>query len=874
MNTILIEAKSCPNCGKPMPSGALAGICPACLLAQGDATDTREGGPAHFQPPAIREIAGLFPQLEILGLLGAGGMGAVYQARQPALDRRVALKILPATNRNGANFAERFNREARALARLSHPNIVAVHEFGQAGNLHYFIMEYVAGANLRQLTRAGRLSPREALQIVPQICDALQYAHDEGVVHRDIKPENVLVDRKGRVKIADFGLAKILGCDAETARLTVEGQVMGTPHYMAPEQVERPLTVDHRADIYSLGVVLYEMLTGDLPLGKFPPPSRKVQVDVRLDEVVLRALENDPARRYQRASEVKSQVETIAAAPGSAKTTLSPSPAGSGARRYLHWAGFPVVVEFDGEREVSWNGTLSAVAAAFFSLFIGLILLRLITGSSDHPGTLPICAMMAVFTVMAGVRRTLNQPPERELARTPGGTAILPTRRWNPQYLAFAAIPAFAVGWTLFSIHWLGPQIREWTGNGVKVAQVAKRDPQSGALVVKLPERGTVELLALSDPGSAPNGWWRPSGSPATDATYEVEGLGQSVSSSPVQQKDLIVRFADLPTGASSLDVEFDPFSGYSGGGEVLEDGKLLSGAQPYRVAFPSDARTATLRIGMGLEPWRTIATQKADGQQGTQTRLRNDPNWTVEINREPAEAGGAVQVTYVFGPNDRVWTHRLVAVDNNDVEHSAYRGTSTLIERMTFFTATFRELPLAAVKEFRLQVRPIHWVEFRKIALHPNQPMPQAKPATFSAVHECTFSELIDFDTGNSAGFPPGKPGQHIFDGIGEDILWAQEQGFDAVAGNGELQVLNMEFVALENADWNTLAPGELIQRLHEGRFHPRALKPYPEGRLPSTFGFRTRERGTGILQLAAFDAERPGATIRYKLIAKPVLR
>src|ERR1019366_4702150 len=274
----------------------------------------------------------LFPQLEILSLLGKGGMGAVYKARQPALDRVVALKILPVQTSPDPGFAERFTREARALARLSHPNIVAVHEFGQVSHagvspasavdippsagggapaLPYFIMEFVDGVNLRQLQKTGRLSPREALQIVPQICDALQYAHDEGVVHRDIKPENVLVDRKGKVKIADFGLAKILSSDPEALRLTGEGQVMGTPHYMAPEQVEHPLTVDHRADIFSLGVVFYEMLTGELPLGKFQPPSRKVQVDVRLDDVVLHALEKEPERRYQQVSEVKTAVETI-----------------------------------------------------------------------------------------------------------------------------------------------------------------------------------------------------------------------------------------------------------------------------------------------------------------------------------------------------------------------------------------------------------------------------------------------------------------------------------------------------------------------------------------------------------------------------------
>src|SRR5689334_19860258 len=219
METIVIDRTSCPRCGKPMPPGVLAGLCAACLLAQGaptEATGDRKG--AHFEPPPWAEIGELFPQLEILGLLGAGGMGAVYKARQPALDRLVALKILPASGVEGANFEERFNREARALARLSHPNIVAVHEFGKTGELHFFIMEFVDGANLRQLEQSGRLAPREALQIIPQICDALQYAHDEGVVHRDIKPENVLLDRKGRVKIADFGLAKILGHDPEAAR--------------------------------------------------------------------------------------------------------------------------------------------------------------------------------------------------------------------------------------------------------------------------------------------------------------------------------------------------------------------------------------------------------------------------------------------------------------------------------------------------------------------------------------------------------------------------------------------------------------------------------------------------------------------------------
>ncbi len=298
----------CPQCGANVPAGAPEGLCPGCLLKQGTASGPHS---APFEPPSLAELAALFPQLEIIALIGKGGMGAVYKARQRALDRLIALKILPRQTEAGTRFTERFNREARALARLTHPNIVSMHEFGEAGGLFYFIMEFVDGVNLRQLQQTRKLSAREALQIIAQVCDALQYAHDEGIVHRDIKPENVLIDRKGHVKIADFGLAKILDTEAGDPHLTVDGQVMGTPHYMAPEQLERPQEVDHRADIFSLGVVFYELLTGELPLGKFAPPSRKVHVDIRLDEIVLRALEKEPEQRYQHASEMKTQVNTI-----------------------------------------------------------------------------------------------------------------------------------------------------------------------------------------------------------------------------------------------------------------------------------------------------------------------------------------------------------------------------------------------------------------------------------------------------------------------------------------------------------------------------------------------------------------------------------
>jgi len=201
------------------------------------------------------------------------------------------------------------------LARLNHPGIVAVHDFGQADGFFYLLMEYVDGVNLRQAMRAGRFTPDQALAVAPKICEALQFAHNEGVLHRDIKPENILLDSKGRVKIADFGIAKLVGESSREDAITESGSRLGTPHYMAPEQIEKPGEVDHRADIYSLGVVFYEMLTGELPLGRFAPPSEKSAIDPRLDEVVFRTLEKEPSRRQQSAGEVKTQVETISGQP-------------------------------------------------------------------------------------------------------------------------------------------------------------------------------------------------------------------------------------------------------------------------------------------------------------------------------------------------------------------------------------------------------------------------------------------------------------------------------------------------------------------------------------------------------------------------------
>ncbi len=297
-----------PHSPPPTPPGAslLAGA--ARRIPEGELDDLRA------------RVQGQLPDYELAESLGRGGMGAVFRARQINLDREVAIKVLLPPPAEVVGWSERFQREAQALARLVHPGIVTVHDFGEAEGLAWIVMELVDGADLRQMLDEGRLPQKEALAIVPALCEALQYAHDRGVVHRDIKPENVLFDRFGGVKLVDFGLAKLSGEDGGL-QLTRTHQAMGTFRYMAPEQLERPREVDHRADLFSLGVVFYEMLTGHVPAGVVEPPSRTAGVDAVLDDVVLSTLEREPGRRPQSAAELERDLK------GLGETSAGKSPA-------------------------------------------------------------------------------------------------------------------------------------------------------------------------------------------------------------------------------------------------------------------------------------------------------------------------------------------------------------------------------------------------------------------------------------------------------------------------------------------------------------------------------------------------------------------
>lgn len=374
----------------------IAGLDPQALF--GLSADEASAG--EWEPPSPAEVAKLFPQWQMKGLLGRGGMGAVYHLHQPDLDRDVAVKLLPIEASRDERQVERFRREARTLAKLRHPGIVALHESGitPAGHF-YFVMEHVDGCPLSDLIAEGKLDVPRAIEVVRQVCDALAYAHEQGVIHRDIKPSNILIDSAGQVKVADFGLARLdRPSDSAAMTLSHTGAFMGTPAYTAPEQARDAAHVDHRADLYSLGVLLYEMLTGELPRGVFQPPSRKAGSDARLDDVVQRALQERPEDRYQAAADIKRDVTSVRSP---VEKAAQPS------KRRFPWAAVLTIVLLIGA--VILFGSWLTIRSVFESL------------DSGKPKT-------EVHVVKAPPIEVASPPPEqKQPAASPGKSLITPS---------------------------------------------------------------------------------------------------------------------------------------------------------------------------------------------------------------------------------------------------------------------------------------------------------------------------------------------------------------------------------------------------------------------------------------------------------------
>jgi len=401
--------------------------------------------------PLPDQLAKLLPPDTYLveGFLGQGGMGAVYRGVQISLNRPVAIKILQLDIGEGHDFADRFRREARAMAALTHPNIVNVYDFGAAGGKYlYLVMECVEGSDLFQVMRAKQMTPELALYLVPQICDALAYAHEHGIVHRDIKPANIMLTQEWQVKVADFGLAKRL--EKADTLVTRSNMSMGTPDYAAPEQFEMDVAIDHRADIYALGVTFYQMLTGELPRGAWQLPSAMVKTDPRLDPIVTKAMMPKRDQRYQSARELqrsvigftqtlaREQQQRTAAAGANArlearkKTSAASSGkvAATGSRRADTPFGASQPVRSDPSPLAKMRVPVIPVAIAAAAV-LGIGAFFLFGGRKDEPPVAPSPSGFKAATTTVPRIKAVDDKPASSAKASPGSSSFTPGK-WVP----------------------------------------------------------------------------------------------------------------------------------------------------------------------------------------------------------------------------------------------------------------------------------------------------------------------------------------------------------------------------------------------------------------------------------------------------------
>jgi tRNA A-37 threonylcarbamoyl transferase component Bud32 len=754
--------KLCPNCKAPIPPDAPGGLCPACVLL-GAAGPTQSMPGALASAPTIEELTAAFPDLEVVEMIGHGGMGVIFKARQPRLDRFVALKILPPHLAQQPGFTERFTREARALARLNHPNIVAVYDFGERGSFCFLLMEFVNGVNLRQAMRSG-VTPEQALGLVPRICEALQFAHDRGVLHRDIKPENILLDTTGTPKLADFGIAKLAEEGATERHLTVSGAALGTAAYMAPEQIERPGAVDHRADIYSLGVVLYEMLTGELPLGRFAAPSAKAKVTTGVDEVVFRALEKERDRRQQSATEMKTQVEHASdpatgarAYTGGAQRaplTSEPSISGGPSRVFLLLAIVTaLLIPLAGANRAFGSlispVTLSYLVAVFGALFalwpVVFPSAAAQVALAQRPPrsvlriaiifallSLPLAIVVVLFVMPAVYARGLS--PWLGVAigilipvlagayvALIAGVARAIVRAGAPGWIAFcvaalvAVLTPIAILFTSAIPYWSAGRQRPRTGYEASPTMSVVKQGKIPA--VGKWSQGSVELVAITRHRVKDAPWWRMDGGPALEGPFINTG-GHVHQGRGESAYDFYFRTRNLAPGASSPTwmIQHSKSSAYGGiSALAATPEKPLGDFHVIASTLPADLTNTNIKAGLAYEPWHTLSTSHPGNSIGTQA-THEGVSWNIVHGVAFETKDGELVATFT---HSRLadWEARLVAVNTEDVEVPTTR-VSRLNEQSEWH---FPNLPLKSVKELRFQVRPIRWVEFKDVALIPN---------------------------------------------------------------------------------------------------------------------------------------------------------
>ncbi len=381
---------------------------------------------AGQQIPSVRQLNEILPNYEVTELIGQGGMGAVFKALQPNLDRHVAIKVLPmglAEDDGEEQFVERFKQEAKAMAKLNHPAIIQVHDSGEAvtpggRRLLYFVMEFIQGADIRDYLKekGGKLKPEAAHAIISHVLDALGFAHENGIIHRDIKPANIMLDHRGLVKVADFGVAKALGAGGDIDTKT--HMMVGTPDYVAPEARDLGCAVDGRADLFAMGAMFYELLTGKLPKGAFKPPAEiSPDIDPRYDAVITKALQPEPDDRYQSAEEFQEDLEQILREP-----ILAPAP--------IIQSGQELEADRDSDAISARNSRRLGeflLRIAVFAMFSGTAW-ALFASASESSGWLP--NVLGGWLAVSGIAALTWRPP------------------WFAATLLFLSL--FVAGWQVF----------------------------------------------------------------------------------------------------------------------------------------------------------------------------------------------------------------------------------------------------------------------------------------------------------------------------------------------------------------------------------------------------------------------------------------